>query len=177
MKQLILIRHGKSSWKYPHLDDIHRPLTSRGKTDSELVGTYLYNEHNVSADVILSSPAVRTRNTAVILAKSLQFDENMIHYIDALYSFGDNGDVILSQLQQLNDNVNTVVVVGHNDTCYLLANRLSGNMVEKFPTAATIGVKWNVMDWSQISEQSAEVLFHFHAKALRTKEIVQALNV
>jgi phosphohistidine phosphatase len=33
MLNLVLIRHGKSSWKYQDLEDYERPLNDRGRSD------------------------------------------------------------------------------------------------------------------------------------------------
>ena len=54
VKRLYLIRHAKSSWKDPDLDDFDRPLNKRGKTDAPLMGKRL-KEQGVKPDLIISS--------------------------------------------------------------------------------------------------------------------------
>ena len=55
MKELIFVRHGKSSWKYD-VGDRERPLKSRGISDAKLVSQVFKNQ-NVGIDAIFSSPA------------------------------------------------------------------------------------------------------------------------
>lgn len=68
MKKVYLIRHAKSSWKDFSLDDFERPLNKRGKSDAPLMGAKLHDK-KVVPDTILSSPAVRAKTTAEIIAK------------------------------------------------------------------------------------------------------------
>ena len=66
MKKLFLIRHAKSDWSNPTLDDFDRPLNERGKTNAPFIGDLL-REKGVFPDVIISSPAYRARETARII--------------------------------------------------------------------------------------------------------------
>ena len=68
MKTLYLARHAKSSWKHPELSDIERPLNKRGKRDAPIIGNLL-KEKGVNPDILISSPAVRARKTAVAIAE------------------------------------------------------------------------------------------------------------
>jgi len=67
MKRLYLVRHAKSSWNRPELDDIDRPLNKRGKRDAPFMGQRL-KQHDVCPDLIISSPAKRALKTAKIIA-------------------------------------------------------------------------------------------------------------
>jgi phosphohistidine phosphatase len=69
MKTLLILRHGKSSWKFPDLPDHDRPLNSRGKRDAPLMGRKLAEEGMVP-DVIISSSATRAHDTAKKAAKA-----------------------------------------------------------------------------------------------------------
>jgi len=77
MKNLILIRHAKSSWETP-LKDIDRPLNQRGITDAHLVATNCL-KFIPSHSVIWSSSAKRTRETAIIFAQTILYPiENIV---------------------------------------------------------------------------------------------------
>jgi phosphohistidine phosphatase len=69
MKTLLILRHGKSSWKFPDLPDHDRPLNSRGKRDAPLIGRKLAEEGMVP-DVVISSSATRAHATAKKAAKA-----------------------------------------------------------------------------------------------------------
>jgi phosphohistidine phosphatase len=68
LKTLLLMRHAKSSWKHTELDDHDRPLAKRGKRDAPRMGQLVRQEELVP-QLILSSTAVRARNTAEIVAE------------------------------------------------------------------------------------------------------------
>nr|MBP6155012.1 histidine phosphatase family protein [Chitinophagales bacterium] len=63
MKYLTIIRHAKSSWEHPDLDDFVRPLNDRGQTAIPLIGNYL-QQQQIYPDLIISSPATRAIETA-----------------------------------------------------------------------------------------------------------------
>ena len=57
MKSLYLLRHAKSSWKYPNLDDFERPLNKRGRKNIPFMGKVL-KKLKVAPDLVISSPAI-----------------------------------------------------------------------------------------------------------------------
>ena len=69
-KTLIVVRHAKSSWKYPALSDLDRPLNKRGKRDAPMMAKIMCQK-NIRIDAILSSPAQRTLKTAYAFAKAI----------------------------------------------------------------------------------------------------------
>ena len=72
MKNIILIRHAKSSWDSPLFKDFDRPLNERGLHDAPIMAKRLL-EHKISLDAILSSTALRAKTTANHFAKALLF--------------------------------------------------------------------------------------------------------
>ena len=69
MKQLILIRHAKSDWDDPSLDDFDRPLNGRGKRDAPLMAERL-RDKDIKIDQFIASPAKRARKTAAIFTEA-----------------------------------------------------------------------------------------------------------
>ena len=65
MKTLLVLRHAKSRWSDPELDDHERPLNARGRRDGPRMGQ-LVREHGLIPDIVISSDAVRARLTDVI---------------------------------------------------------------------------------------------------------------
>ena len=72
MKLLLILRHAKSSWKDPDLDDHDRPLNKRGRRDAPRMGRLLRKE-DLLPDLILSSTAVRARMTAEMVADASRY--------------------------------------------------------------------------------------------------------
>ena len=62
MKTVLFLRHAKSSWSSPDLDDHERPLNGRGRSASATMGRYL-EDNDLLPDLILCSTAKRARET------------------------------------------------------------------------------------------------------------------
>ena len=76
MKNLILVRHAKSSWEHNVSDD-KRPLEDRGITDSQLVSNE-FKYHSFHPDIIFSSHANRALTTCKIFMKNLNLSDNIL---------------------------------------------------------------------------------------------------
>ena len=57
MRRLVLMRHAKSSWGDPGLDDHDRPLNKRGKRSAEALGDWLRAQTIVVDEALVSSSA------------------------------------------------------------------------------------------------------------------------
>ena len=110
MKNLLLMRHAKSSWKDDSLPDHQRPLNKRGKHDAPRMGKHLQKQ-GVILDAILCSTALRARETVEGLLHEYTF-EGEVEYFDDLY--GADPETIISILNRLPDKVDTAMVVAHN---------------------------------------------------------------
>src|SRR4029453_4244796 len=72
MKALLVLRHAKSSWNDPALDDHERPLNKRGRRDAPRMGE-LVREYGLIPDVVISSDALRARLTAEAVAEAARY--------------------------------------------------------------------------------------------------------
>jgi len=148
MKTLLILRHAKSDWNDPKLDDHDRPLNSRGERDAPRVGELL-REHALLPDRVLCSTALRARQTiaAVTTASGYVGD---IEYLKPLYLA--EPPAYLRALGQLPDTIVRVLVVGHNpgleDLLKLLTNR-----IEAMPTASLAQIALPLNGWSELSPQ------------------------
>ncbi|MCU0646291.1 MAG: histidine phosphatase family protein [bacterium] len=157
MKQLILIRHAKSSWVDPDLSDRDRPLNNRGKRDAPFMGKRLKKEHNVKSDLILSSPAKRAIGTARIIAKAIGYPKEKIEIKDSLY--GSGVTAMLNVIQYLDDSLNEVMLFGHNPDHTSLANYLSNQQVDNIPTCGVFCVDFDIQSWQDVKK--GEGIFKF----------------
>jgi phosphohistidine phosphatase len=71
MKTLHLLRHAKSSWKDPGLDDHDRPLSKRGRETAGAIAAYL-RRAKIAPDLVICSTAVRARQTLDPIAKAIK---------------------------------------------------------------------------------------------------------
>ncbi len=140
-KQLLLLRHAKSSWDDPDLDDFDRPLAERGQSAARLMGRELA-ARDWLPDLALVSSASRTRDTWRLVAAELPAHPR-VAFAKALYEA--SAADILSQIHQAAPSSRTVLVLGHNPGLEDLARQLAGTgsapkalkrLDEKFPTAA-----------------------------------------
>lgn len=148
MKTLFLVRHAKSSWDDPSLDDKKRPLDDRGKRDAPKVGKRLAKA-GAKPDLILSSPAKRALTTARIIAKELGYKRKNIVVDDRLYAA--EADVVLDVIQRIAEEAGCVMLFGHNPELTELAHRLSGK-ITRMPTCAVAEFTFDVKSWSRVGK-------------------------
>jgi phosphohistidine phosphatase len=155
MKQLLLLRHAKSSWDDPYLDDFDRPLAGRGLKAAQLMGCELV-ARDWLPELALVSSALRTRDTWRLVAAELPVHPR-VAFVKALYDASAAN--ILSQLHKADPSGGSLLVVGHNPGLEDLAKQLAGpgseakarkRLEEKFPTAALARFVLED-DWSSLS--------------------------
>jgi phosphohistidine phosphatase len=153
MKTLILVRHAKSDWGYEFLKDIDRPLNERGYRDA-------YQQSNWFADsfdapqIIVSSPAIRAISTALIFARTLNYDEQKILIKHGIYDA--TTDDFLSNIHSLSNDIDSAMFFGHNPTITNLANLISKDkFFDNIPTCGIIILKFEIDKWNLVGENTA----------------------
>src|SRR5687767_5425472 len=131
MKALYLLRHAKSSWKEPGLQDFDRPLNNRGREAAPLVGR-LIRKGKLRIDLLLSSPAVRARQTAALVREAAGLTAELL-YDERIYEA--DADALLEVVRQAADSADALMLVGHNPGMEELLKLLTGEE-EQMPTAA-----------------------------------------
>lgn len=150
MKNLLLMRHGKSSWKL-NVSDIDRPLKQRGITDAHLVGSNLAKE-NLNIDFAFSSPANRALHTAMICLRNLKFPLDKFRVTQELYDF--SGDQVIDFVRSMPDNLSTVLIFGHNHAFTNIANSLGNAHTDNVPTSGFVHIKFEEESWKSIKKGS-----------------------
>jgi len=154
-KTLYLVRHAKSSWKDPSLDDAKRPLNKRGKQDAPEMGKRLAKA-GIRPDLITSSPAVRALTTAEKIAEEFGIKKSKIDVNENIYTF--NAEGLLEVIKGLDDKLNTVMLVGHNPATTVLLNELSGADIDNVPTCGVAQLEMNTDSWAQVKKGGAELV-------------------
>lgn len=149
MKTLLILRHAKSSWKDSALADFQRPLNKRGKRDAPKVGRLL-REDGLVPELILSSPAIRARKTAEIVAEESGY-EGEIEYFPEFYP-GDP-QAYIEALNHLPDEYRYVMVVGHNPGLEELIEILTDDWF-RLPTAALAQILFSIKSWRDLDEET-----------------------
>lgn len=170
MKTMTLIRHAKSSWKEPMLQDMDRPLNKRGQANSIMMGERMRDQKYLP-DKIYSSPAVRAEETSHLIAEALQtprrgtFERDTVELVSALYTF--NYEELLCWIRSLDQNVDNFFIVCHNPAMTDLFNFLTLSHVEKIPTCGVAVLEVNITNWSQLGAGMAWVKFYDFPKSDR----------
>lgn len=148
MRTITFIRHGKSSWKEPGLEDFNRPLNRRGKTDALLMGLIL-SKKLIMADVFIASPAKRTLETAKIISGPVEYPRKKIQTEQELYLATDG--TIISLLAGVNDRYMHVFLCGHNPGISGAINVLAGGTHDEMPTCGIAHFEMGIPSWKDLS--------------------------
>lgn len=148
MKTLILVRHAKSSWDHPGLDDHERPLSERGLRDAPRMGRRLA-DRGLAPDVVLSSTAVRALTTAELMAEAIGVERDRIVADERLYATSAAG--LLEVIGELDSSVQTAMVVGHNPEMTSLAQRFTDE-IGHLPTCAVVEFRFDADAWDELDE-------------------------
>ena len=153
MRTLYLMRHAKSDRGNPALSDIDRPLAPRGRRDAPAMAAYM-REHDYRPDLVLCSPATRTRETLALLQPALAPDTR-VEYDRKMYP--GSPDVLLRRLRDVAETIASVLVIGHNPGLERFAAALAprgdrralARMREKYPTCGLAVIHLHIDRWEQ----------------------------
>jgi phosphohistidine phosphatase len=159
MHTLYLLRHAKSSWSDPALPDRERPLAPRGRRDAERIARHLLRRR-VEPVLVLCSSAARTRETlerlqGAVGAATVQVEEEL---------YAASGEELLERLRAVPEEVDSVLLIGHNPGLQELALVLAstgselGRLERKFPTAALATLAVPQATWRRLGDGDGELV-------------------
>lgn len=163
MKVLYVMRHAKSSWGEPGLDDFDRPLLEKGKKRTRLIIEYLLNK-GVKPELIISSPAVRASDTAQIIAHGLSVDKDAVKYEKSIYS--SDSEKIEDLFYDLPNKISEIMLIGHNPAVTNFVNTYLENKVDALPTSSVAAIQFDTNEWDKVLDSTATVLFLIFPKML-----------
>jgi len=159
-KHLYVLRHAKSSWDDPGLEDRERPLNGRGRKAAQQIGEHLRKE-GIEPELVLCSSARRTQET---LERVDPAGEHVIE--DDLYG-ASAGDWI-ERLKRVTPETGSAMVIGHNPSLQMLVVALGGPdpvVRDKFPTGALATLTFDCA-WSELQPGAAAL-----ASLVRPKDL------
>jgi len=146
MKTLTLMRHGKSSWDY-NVSDKDRPLLERGINDAYLVAAEQKKAQS-NFDAVFSSPANRALHTCIIFLRVVNISLRRLEVVEDLYDF--SGENVLQFIQGLDNEMDNVILFGHNHAFTSLANLLGDKSIENLPTAGLVTIEFKEKEWRSV---------------------------
>ena len=156
MKNLIIIRHAKSSWNAP-LNDIDRPLEQRGIKDAHLVAMNSI-KFLPSRFQIFSSNAKRASETAMIFAQTFSYPIENIAFKPELYTFDE---IKLEKIiKSFDNNYDNVILFGHNEAITNFVNKFGDIFIDNVSTSGLVFLQFDTDDWQNIHNgKTLKVLF------------------
>lgn len=154
MKKLMLLRHAKSDWSDAVTPDVKRSLNQRGVLAATAIGKEI-GAQGLTFDAVIASPATRVVETLEEVAKaygrpmSPSFDERV--YLAST-------ETLLELVRATSDEVETLLVVGHNPGLENLLHRLTaskskaGSETMPYPTAGLAEISLPIEHWSDAGE-------------------------
>ena len=154
-RQLTLLRHAKSSWGDAKLKDRSRPLSERGERDAPMMGQRML-ARGARPTLIITSPAVRARQTAQIVAREIGYPQEFLQREEDLYLASP--DEIVAVLARQDSSFKDVVVCGHNPGLTDLANQLTGAGIDNVPTTGVVVIALKLSNWADLDGAQGELL-------------------
>jgi phosphohistidine phosphatase len=162
MRRLYLLRHAKSSWDSPLVEDFDRPLNGRGRRNAQTLGAYLVRA-GIRPAVILCSAARRTVETLEQLHPAV---EGIPASIESGL-FAASKAQMVARLRDLDDHLPSALLVGHNPGIERLAASLCGGkgdpravarLVRKYPTCALAVLETAAGHWAEVEDGCCRLL-------------------
>jgi phosphohistidine phosphatase len=144
MKQIILFRHGKSSWADGSLPDDKRPLMDVGIKRTLKVAERLISL-GVKPDLLVTSHATRAHRTADLVAGAYGFGPESIRVESALYHASP--DAIWDVVVSLPETANSVILFGHNPEFTEFVNLAGISNIDWMPTSGVAGAIFQCNLW------------------------------
>ncbi|WP_033958674.1 SixA phosphatase family protein [Psychroserpens jangbogonensis] len=153
MRQIVLIRHAKSSWEHD-VNDAERPLKKRGFRDAALVSNAFKNT-SFTPDIIFSSPANRASSTCRIFMNILNYDDHILHIEDELYDF--SGQNVIDFIAKIDDSYEKVMIFGHNHAFTSICNIFGDQFIDNLPTSGLVVINFDVTSWQNIKKGTTKL--------------------
>jgi len=150
VRRLTLIRHANAEWKDASIADFDRPLNKRGLGEAQTIGKLLLDNELVP-ELLITSAARRTLQTAEILARMLSLPARCVKSAEQLYLA--RAEIIVALAQSTGPKVQHLAIVGHNPGISELARLLApyGAMTSELSTASACTLTFAPQSWADIA--------------------------
>ena len=160
-RNLLLVRHAKSSWDNADLQDFDRPLNKRGLKNAPEMGKRLLNK-NLKINLIYSSPALRAITTAELIAKEINYESKKIIPKQKIYDA--DLTALIDVVMDIDESCQCAMLVGHNPGFTYLCNYLCNAEIDNMPTCSMAYIEFPVEIWKEIAKYSGKLVDYDYPK-------------
>lgn len=161
MKQLLLVRHAKSSWANIGLDDFDRPLNDRGLKDAPIMADRI-KAKAIQIDQFIASTALRAFTTASYFAEAFKQKSSSIIQLNELYHAPPA--VYYQVIQNIDDSINTAALFAHNPGITDFINELDLNYINNMPTCGLYAINIETNHWNDFNKAKKAFWFFDYPK-------------
>lgn len=147
MKSIIFLRHGKAAQPLVGQRDFERPLVEKGIDEVQNIAERLI-KRNLNIDMIFSSPARRTQQTAQIVSEKIK--SATIEYNSDIYESSIN--TMIQLIHKLPINKDHILIVGHNPCLTEIMSKISNSYIDNLPTSGIYQLSFETKTWDNIGE-------------------------
>lgn len=175
MKQLLLVRHGIAEARDKNKKDVSRCLTFEGKVYIGKIASLLLKK-SLKPDLILSSPAVRCKETAMIIHKVLSSQEE-IKEDNRIYK--GNGQDLVNTIKEVPDTYNLIILVGHNPALSELAHYVAEKFAKSMSKGSVLFFDLKIDSWADLEKESGFLKYYLYParkKSQKYKKLVKSVE-
>lgn len=159
-RTIIILRHAKSSWGDAECSDFDRKLNKRGLRDAPFMAQILKKHLPHTLDLIVTSPAKRARLTTQYFQK--EFGLNDDSYWEDKRLYHAYLDTITEVIQECPNEVDHILIGGHNPGLTYFVNEFPGFSLDNLPTAGIVVAKIKIESWKDFNPGMGKVVaFHY----------------
>jgi phosphohistidine phosphatase len=159
MKQLIIVRHAKSSWEAGILNDYDRVLNDRGHDEAKSMAVVL-KQKGINPQHLISSTATRAFTTATYFANEFEMPIADIEKQGYLYNAPEEN--YFEVIKNASDDFNCVAVFGHNPGITYFVNMLTNKQIIEMPTCGVFVVQIDCKSWKDFKKAKKTFLHFLH---------------
>ena len=171
MYKLYVMRHAKSSWDFPELEDHDRPLNKRGFKSTKIICEF-FIKNNINFDLVYCSSAKRTIQTLDALIEKVKIKKTLV--TQKLYHASSND--LIKTLKKTPNEFKSVLLINHEPSltelvkqiCFKSKSIMMSSLIEKFSTCAVAEIFFNFESWDKIAELKGELINFTKPKQLQT---------
>ncbi len=158
-KIVLLIRHAKAHSLEKYSNDFSRELKSKG-VDQSIISAKRILSRKIEVDKVLSSPALRAKQTAELIAEKLRAGKQKFTIEYDLSIYEANADRLFKLVKSQPTSINCFILIGHNPGLSDLANLIVPTFTKSLSKCSVLAVEYSGKSWKTMKQENCKELFY-----------------